>query len=148
MNYIITQRMRKQASSKNLRASLGQGRGLGPGKGRIDGTGLAYGYPSDLGSTDSTNVAASTFASAAISGALGGGVALLFNAMGGNFSVPASALGSAALGGGMGLITALNDNRSKKTEANNAYLSDEDLEYEIAALEARTPNLRRKGIRV
>lgn len=40
MNYSTVQRMRKQAVSENLRASLGQGRGLGPGKGRIDGTGL------------------------------------------------------------------------------------------------------------
>lgn len=122
MNYITAHKMYKQAKAENLRASLGQGRGLGPGKGRIDGTGLAYGYPSDVGSTDSADVATSAFASAAISGALGGGVALLFNAMGGNFSVPASALGSAALGGGMGLISALNYNKSKKTEANNAYL--------------------------
>lgn len=40
MNYITIHKMYKQAASENLRASLGQGRGLGPGLGRIDGTGL------------------------------------------------------------------------------------------------------------
>lgn len=40
MNYITAHKMYKQAKAENLRASLGQGRGLGPGLGRIDGTGL------------------------------------------------------------------------------------------------------------
>lgn len=131
MNYITAHKMYKQAKAENLRASLGQGRGLGPGKGRIDGTGLAHEYPSDSGSTDSVNVAATTFASAALSGALGGGVALLFNAMGGNLNVPSSAISSAALGGGLALMSALEYNKSRKTD-----------------LKARTPNLSRKGIRV
>ena len=158
MNYITIHKMYKQAAAENLSASLGQGRGLGPGLGRIDGTGLyaqdlsesdrELQYLASMGARDPKKVrntlkysaplstASESLGSAAVAGAIGGGAALLFNAMGGDFDVERSAIGSAALGGGIALLTSMVANSQGKEEGRNAYPSNDDITHTLRNFKA------------